>query len=90
MNGNVRGQVNKEHYLLPGAYTLENGLGRVLVHNLCVIKLTLRKGSLITRAVPVTHSYDVLPVSFDGDMVKESVYYGEQLSADQKRSYRSF
>ncbi|KAF9794883.1 hypothetical protein SFRURICE_005118 [Spodoptera frugiperda] len=58
VNGSVRGQINKEHYLLPGEYTLENGLGKVLVHNLSSNVLTLRKGSLITRAVPaspVTH-----------------------------------
>lgn len=87
VNGSVRGQINKEHYLLPGGYTLENGLGKVLVHNLSSNVLTLRKGSLITRAVPVspvTRSFDVLPVSFDDNLVKESVHCGEQISANQK------
>lgn len=87
INGTVRGNIGKEHYLLPGEYTLNNGVGRLLVQNICEIPVVFQKGALFTRAIPVTSMRDVYSISLDASLANSndtSIHCGSQLAPNQK------
>lgn len=85
INGTVRGTDDRKHYLLPGEYKLVNGIGHLLVQNVCDNPISFKKGSLVTRSIPISpREHDVFSVSLDENCPNEVVQCGDQMTAEER------
>lgn len=83
VRGSLRGKSNKEFYLLPGEYNLENGIGALLVYNFSDSILALSKGILITRVSGTVGSLDINILEFSNQYTDCELNYGKSLSTDE-------
>ncbi|XP_059055505.1 uncharacterized protein LOC131849440 [Achroia grisella] len=84
VNGSIRGLSGEEHYLLPGEYSLEAGIGRLLIHNVSNKNLIVDHNSILTRAIPVSHKYDIYSMTFAEFKSDEKVLCGTQITIKEK------
>lgn len=83
VHGCVRHVLNREHYLLPGEYTLKEGLGSVLIQSMSDGEFKFNKGELITRS----HSVYKLNINYSDTYSEEidtSLKCGDTLTVTQK------
>lgn len=84
VNGSVRHALNREHYLLPGEYKLEDGFGNVLIQNISSGELKFKEGELITRCCSVGE-LNIHLVDGSIDDFDSNIKCGDCLSEPQKR-----
>ncbi|XP_064292537.1 uncharacterized protein LOC135309870, partial [Plodia interpunctella] len=82
--GTVRNIANNEHYLLPGEYKLDDGVGRVLVQNISNNPVVFKGGSLLTRSMPITKTPEIYTISFDENSPDDAVQCGSDITVEQK------
>ncbi|KAG6462773.1 hypothetical protein O3G_MSEX013458 [Manduca sexta] len=80
VNGFLRGSPGKEYYLMPGEYSITNGMCALLVQNVCDCVLNFEKGSLMTRALVTDKSFDINILDFDSKDTDEMLNHGDHLS----------
>lgn len=71
VRGSLRGLTGREYYLMPGEYSIVNGVGALLIQNLSNNDIRLEKGLLMTRAWYFDSSIDVNILDFsDPETIK--------------------
>lgn len=83
VNGSLRGMPQKEYYLMPGEYEIENGEGRILVQNFSDSIVSLTRDTLVTRALCVSDYLSVNSIDFENSDSSLTFNYGKQLNEDE-------